>query len=611
MKKTAASLLTLMAAAPLQAQDIALDEILVSPSLVATETSRTGATVDVVTAEDMQATGEISVSDLLARLPGVSYTRNGGLGATTTLRIRGLGSAYQAVRIDGIDVADASGTKSEFDFGSLTAGGIDRIEVLRGSQSAIYGSEAVAGVIDIATYRPRDPGVSGQLSLEGGSNRTFTGGLSTGLLTERGELAFSVARTVSDGISQAASGTERDGFDTTFYALSGAYDLTEDLRIGAAFIARDSDLDIDGPGAGGIVDTDDRALSRLRGGRIFADFTLGQVQSVLAYSAADTRREYPGGYIEVYEGERRALSYLGTVEVGLASLSFGAERTKESFSSDTDEGDLTTDSVFGEARLALSPDLDLSLAARRDDPSDFDGKTTGRVALAWRLADDLILRGVAGTGFRAPSLYERFGPEGSDRLGPESSRSYELGLEKRFGSGATVQATLFKTDVTDRIVYLDGADFCASPWGCYDQLDGETHSQGIELSARAPLGSDWELFGSYTYTDASDEANGTETRAVRVPRHDLVLGLEGQIADRTRGILTVQHIADVMDTTGYLQPDAPLDDWTVVNATVSYDLNDRAEAYVRVENLFDEEYQTVRGYAQPGRSIFAGLRARF
>jgi vitamin B12 transporter len=600
-----------MAAAPLQAQDIALDEILVSPSLVATETSRTGATVDVVTAEDMQATGEISVSDLLARLPGVSYTRNGGLGATTTLRIRGLGSAYQAVRIDGIDVADASGTKSEFDFGSLTAGGIDRIEVLRGSQSAIYGSEAVAGVIDIATYRPRDPGVSGQLSLEGGSNRTFTGGLSTGLLTERGELAFSVARTVSDGISQAASGTERDGFDTTFYALSGAYDLTEDLRIGAAFIARDSDLDIDGPGAGGIVDTDDRALSRLRGGRIFADLTLGQVQSVLAYAATDTRREYPGGYIEVYEGERRALSYLGTVEVGLASLSFGAERTKESFSSDTDEGDLTTDSVFGEARLALSPDLDLSLAARRDDPSDFDGKTTGRVALAWRLADDLILRGVAGTGFRAPSLYERFGPEGSDRLGPESSRSYELGLEKRFGSGATVQATLFKTDVTDRIVYLDGADFCASPWGCYDQLDGETHSQGIELSARAPLGSEWELFGSYTYTDASDEANGTETRAVRVPRHDLVLGLEGQIADRTRGILTVQHIADVMDTTGYLQPDAPLDDWTVVNATVSYDLNDRAEAYVRVENLFDEEYQTVRGYAQPGRSIFAGLRARF
>ncbi len=308
MKKTAASLLTLMAAAPLQAQDIALDEILVSPSLVATETSRTGATVDVVTAEDMQATGEISVSDLLARLPGVSYTRNGGLGATTTLRIRGLGSAYQAVRIDGIDVADASGTKSEFDFGSLTAGGIDRIEVLRGSQSAIYGSEAVAGVIDIATYRPRDPGVSGQLSLEGGSNRTFTGGLSTGLLTERGELAFSVARTVSDGISQAASGTERDGFDTTFYALSGAYDLTEDLRIGAAFIARDSDLDIDGPGAGGIVDTDDRALSRLRGGRIFADLTLGQVQSVLAYAATDTRREYPGGYIEVYEGERRALS---------------------------------------------------------------------------------------------------------------------------------------------------------------------------------------------------------------------------------------------------------------------------------------------------------------
>ncbi|MGP3695947.1 TonB-dependent receptor plug domain-containing protein [Rhodobacter sp. NSM] len=615
MKKTAASLLALMAAAPLQAQDIALDEIVVSPSLVATEASRTGASVDVVTAEDLQATGEILVSDVLARLPGVSYTRNGGLGTSTALRIRGLGPAYQTVRINGIDVADPSVTESSFDFGSLTAGGIARIEVLRGSQSAIYGSEAVAGVVDIATYRPTEPGTSGQVTLEAGSNRTFNGALSAGILGERGELAFTTARTVTDGISQAAAGTERDGFDTTFHALSGAYDLTEDLRIGAAFIARDSDLDIDGlvfdeNFNSSLADTDDRAADRLRGGRVFVDFTLGQVRNEIAYAAADTRREYPGGFVELYEGERRALSYLGSVEMGALGLSLGAERTKESFESDTNSGDLTTDAIFAEARYALTPAIDLSFAARHDDPSDFDGKTTGRVALAWRLPDDLILRGVAGTGFRAPSLYQRFGPEGSDRLGPETSRSYELGLEKLLPNGGNLQATVFRTDITDRIAYIAGATFCASPWGCYDQLDGETRTKGVEISGRSPLGQGWEVFGSYTYTDAVDEENAVETRAIRVPRHDLVLGLEGQIADRTRGILTLQHVADVLDET-YPDPAAPLDDWTVVNATVTYEVTDAAEAFLRVENLFDEEYQTVRGYAQPGRSIYAGLRARF
>ena len=134
---------------------------------------------------------------------------------------------------------------------------------------------------------------------------------------------------------------------------------------------------------------------------------------------------------------------------------------------------------------------------------------------------------------------------------------------------------------------------------------------GLELIGRTPVAQGWELFGSYTFTDAFTASGATETRAIRVPRHDLVIGVEGQITDRLSGILTVQHTADFWDAGLWPAPASKMPDYTVANLALTYDINDRTAAYLRVENLFDEDYQTVRNYGQPGRQVFLGVQAKF
>ncbi|WP_444666699.1 TonB-dependent receptor plug domain-containing protein [Cereibacter changlensis] len=618
MKHPSLPLLALMAAAPMPAlaQDILLQGIVVSASLEETEASRTGASVSLLSEEDLQAS-DIALADNLARLPGLSYSRSGGLGATSKLRIRGLGGEHIAVRIDGLDVADPSATQTAFDFGGLATGGLSRVEVLRGSQSALYGSEAVAGVVDIRSFRPTDQGVSGVASIETGSNSTWSGNLSSGLLTDRAELAFTVTRTITDGISSAASGTERDSFASTFATLYGAFYLTETLRIGASALSSDTVLDFDSFGAAGPEDSFETTRGNLRGGRVFAEFTTGAVEHTLSLSRTTIERRTPvqkPSDIGYYEGRQTGISYLGGADLsGQIRLAFGAERTKEELVAGAGQpGSNESDALFGEMRYAVTPELDLSLALRHDDPSDFDGRTTGRLAAAWRITDATILRGAAGTGFRLPSIYERFGGYASEDLQPETSRSYELGVERLFGEEGSLQLTLFDSTITDRIGFDANETSCGSGFGCYAQVDGDTRSRGVELSGRVAVAEGWALFGNYTYTDAKTTDQGVETRSVRVPRHDLVLGLDARLTARLTGTLTVQHVADVMDTVvTYGAPDEPLDDYTLANAALSYAVSDSADAYLRIENLFDEDYQTVRGYGQPGRSVFAGLRARF
>ncbi|WP_112312205.1 TonB-dependent receptor [Pseudogemmobacter bohemicus] len=158
--------------------------------------SRTGATVTVLTAAEIEKRGTLSLAGLLRQLPSVALASNGGMGATTTLRLRGLPGYYIGSRIDGIDVSDPSNTQHFFDFGGTTTAGVSRIEVLRGSQSALYGSEAVAGVIDITSWRPEADGVSGEAALEGGTDQTWAGTLSLGFRDARSAFAISANRTI-------------------------------------------------------------------------------------------------------------------------------------------------------------------------------------------------------------------------------------------------------------------------------------------------------------------------------------------------------------------------------------------------------------------------------
>ncbi|SFJ70308.1 TonB-dependent receptor plug domain-containing protein [Celeribacter neptunius] len=603
---TAALALSPLAATPGLAQSFEdtpflLDEIVVSGSLTPVAKSKTGATVEVVDEEALETPSK-PVSQILDSLPGISLTKNGGAGASTNLHIRGLGAEYVGVRINGIDVSDPSKTQSQFDFGGLMGFGISSLEVLKGSQSALYGSEAMAGLIDIRTDSPVTPGYNTTVQLEAGSYGTYAAGLSTVMESDTGKVSFSLSHLSTDGFSSRASDTEDDGFEETTLTFGVEQDLSDSVTLGLSglYTTSDSEYDLSTTDSSGETARDQKGL------RAFARVQGDLITHELSASLFDTERSYPGGYTEDFSGKRRELAYLGSADLSAAStLTFGLEYTEEEFNIDGLSEKDHNFAAKGEWLRSLDG-FDTSVALRYDDHSDFGDHLSVRVANAITLAPDWTLRTVFGTGFRAPSLYERYSASGNPDLKEETSRSAEIGLERSFGGSDFAKATLFYTEIDDRIDYVSGATGCASPWGCYAQVDGTTVSKGLELSGQYTLSERVTLTGNYTYTAAETAGE----RAERIPRHDLVLGLDALVTDRLSGRFEVQHVADVLPS-AYAPADNKVGDYTLVNAGFSYEFNDATSLTLRIDNLTDEDYETAGGYNTPGRSAYIGLKASF
>ncbi len=645
-----ASILALSIGTSASAQDaFQLGQITLFTNQTAISTARTGASVDVVESSDLNKAADIRLVDYLASLPGVSATTAGGVGGTGTLRVRGLGGQYLAVRIDGLDVTDASQTQTLFDWGTLTLSNVSRIELLKGSQSAAYGANAVGGVINITTLGASKEGTSGAASLEFGSFGTVQTALSLGLKADRLELALGINGLRTDGFSSLAVGTEADGAQSGQLTFAASYQVADDLKIGLSTSIKSSDSEYDpqfyadptlsfsiprGDGA----TFDERAVAKERGVRIFAELQTGAVRHEFSVSRFFSQRDFLGTetrLIEDYpppnftavvvgnytagdgnfESQRDAVDYSGEWAVSESTqINFGAQWKREGFGATESvittvppaftilntSQDVTLGAVFGEVLYAPNEDVDLAFALRRDDHSVFGGKTTGRFGLAWRLREDIILRSSFSTGFRAPSLYELYSQTyGNPALQPENSRSFELGLEKRYGESGFVKATIFATEVSNRIDY----DFNTNT---YQQALGKTNLKGLELSGRAALSETVSFFGNYTLTDAIS-ANGTAL--VRVPRHDLQLGVSADFSTHLSGQVSLNYVKDRFD--GWQGAPVAVPDYTVVNLGMAYDLSDSVEAYFRVENLFNEQYQSVQNYNSSGRAAYFGVRASF
>ena len=594
-----------LCALPATAQDVFdLGEVTVFSSQTPTEVSRTGVSVDILNQEDLQNAANTSVADELSRLPGVSVSTNGGLGKSTNLRIRGLSDRYIGVRINGIDVTDPASTQTQYNWGGLTTSGLSRVEVLKGSQSALYGSEAIGGVVNITTNKaPETIGTEYSFGLEVGSYDTVRTTFSIGTRTARGDLSFSVTRTDTDGFSAADENdgnTEEDGFTGVQAFLSAGYALTETVRIGADWLYFNDETNIDafgGPGG----DADRPFFTDRRGIRTFAEIDGGLIQHTLDASYFETDRLDPLTPLgsPSFESSRREARYLGVAELDSTVLSFGAEYSEEEAVFSNGDASYDVFSIFGEAQYAVNADLDVSAAVRVDDHSEFGTEPTGRVALAWRPQEGTIVRASLGTGFRAPSLNELFGPfnfgDPNPDLDPEESRSFELGVEQSFAYGITAEATVFYTEIDNLIQYpVDG----------YEQVDGTSRSQGLELAVSAPLGDSVNLFGNYTYTDTED-ANGDPF--LRVAENEFLLGLSAMVTDRITADVSVNFVDDRLD--GF--PADTVGDYTVVDASLSYAINDQTAVYLRIENLTDEEYQTASGFGTSDRAFYVGLRASF
>lgn len=639
MKGLSTSLIALLAAAPFAAiaQDAipTLDEIVVTANRTPSEVSRIGVSVDVIDSEDLA--GTTTVAEGLDRLPGVSVIQQGPFGSTTNVRVRGADGRYLAVYVDGVRVDDPSNFTTQFDFGSLMSVDVGRIELLRGSQSALWGGSAVGGVINISSRRAIEDGVNQEVRVEAGSYGTKS--LSYGLTAKQGalETTLNLARISTDGYSTVSTGTEADSADANRLSATARYAVNDSLTLGLSAFGQNTTQEYDGFSSTppyGPADAENSQDRKERGGRVFAEFATGGTTHFFDITRYDIDRTYiqEGSEPSGYNGNRTAASWTATTKVGDAfSFVYGADTSREEalvlsaaeldpFTFEAINTATTEDSrisgVFAQVLWAPTADLDISATLRRDDHSEFGGFNTGRLAAAWRLSSDTTIRASLSNGFRAPSLnelyadYTAFGYLNNPDLTPETSRSAELGIEHVYANDAKVSATLFRLETDDLIAngdcllpVVDMGGYVYCPLQQLENLDGKSYRQGLELAASLPVTETVSADLSYTYTDTSDPEGD---RLSRIPEHDLSIGLEAQLSDRLSGGLTLTHLGGRYDASV-----GDMEDVTLAGLSVSYGLTDTADAFLRIDNVADVDWEPAPGYNAAGRTISVGLAARF
>ncbi|MBU1324802.1 MAG: TonB-dependent receptor [Alphaproteobacteria bacterium] len=554
----------------------------------------------VIDAETIRLRGAVFAQDILADVPGLSVYR-AGLGGVTSVRMRGASQDKSLVLVDGVPVNDPSQPAGGFDFLGFDLGVTERIEVLSGPQSSLWGSDAIGGVIAF-TSREID-GL--EADAEVGSFDTARGRLGAGTSTDSHAFGASWSRYETDGISAAASGTEADGVEVETVAANGRVDLTDRLSIEAR--ARQSDVfaEIDDFGPVDSLDTTD---TRNRSGfvRLTAAGVLGLDHQVTA-AASDVARVTDSAFPSTYEGERRLLRWQADGGAGSGMVwAFGLEREETEAFLNGRAADLGVNSAFGTLRWRATGRLTLNLGLRHDSTDDFGGETTGRVSAAFALGNGFTLSGAYGTGFKTPSVSQAvcdfcFVLPGTvvPALGPESARGGEIALGWRSVDGRfDGRVTAYRLDVDDQI---DGV-FDPGTFEFYYVNIDETRTDGVELEGRATLGGGFDLTLAWAWTDAQDLGAGTPILRVPERAGSATLAWTG---DRLSAALTVRGEGDMPDSGGTREG------FVTANLNAAWRASDRVELTVRVENLGDETYEQLLGYGEPGRSGYVGVRLRY
>lgn len=578
----------------------------------------TGESISVFDREAMDAVQGPDLARLLERAPGVSLSRNGGPGNFTAVRVRGAEGEQLLVLIDGVRVADPASPGGGFDFGNLLMGNLAKIELLRSSNSTIWGSQALGGVLAATTGNSSRFGGS----VEYGAHDSLYGMAATRLSAGPATINLQASHHDSDGFSAAAAGTEPDGFRQTELAGRATFDLAEGLTAFATARYADGRLEIDGFPAPDftLADTaeyqDTRQLSGA-GGLAYAGEALDLRATV---SLADTER----GNFDPAFGTAPAYTTDGTSEraelrgrwrfaEGLA-LDFGGEREWLRFSTLFDPVKRTA--IWG-GYAQLDYDrgpLHLAAGLRRDEHRDFGGEWSLGADAAYELSDAWRLTASYGEGFKAPTLFQLHSDFGNAALSPERSRSYDAGVE--FAADVLmVKLTAFRRDTRDLIGFVScigvtGGICAGRPFGTYDNI-GRARAQGLEAEGRVEVIDDLTLVAAYTLLGAEDRTPGSADRGnelARRPEHALTAMVDWEPFEAVSFGADLRVVSESFDDAANL---VPLGGYEVATLRASWDASDRVTVFGRIENVWDETYQTAAGYATPGRGAYLGARARW
>ena len=639
----------LLALAPAAAQAAAaineLDAVVVTASRTPERVDRVGGQITVLDAAAIEAQQTPIVSDILARTPGLSVTRNGGVGGATQVRIRGAESDQTVVLIDGAKLNDPSATGSGYNFANLMVGDISRIEILRGAQSVLWGSQAIGGVVNVITEDPVRP-FQAEIDAEGGAHESgyVRGGV--GGKTERVTWRASAGYLTTSGVSQfdkAQGGREHDGYRNAGASAKARVALTDQLSVDLRGVYSRGRNQFDGfpPPNFSFGDTREYGITRdlVAYAGLNLDLLDGRFtnRAAFAYTRTDRDNFNPDQTVTTRTfdaaGRNRRFEYQGTWKVSDAwTAVFGAESERasmrtaspSSFTPNPVPGrrKAQLDGVYGLVKGEVVPGLTLGGGLRLDDHGDFGRHTTGQASAAWSLNEgNTVLRASWGEGFKAPSLFQLGSEFGNAALDPESARTWDAGVEQRLADGRiAVSGAYFERRTKNQIDFVScfGAvtlPLCTGPSGLrrsgfYDNI-GAARAHGIELEGRARVTEALTVTANYTWTHARNTTAGSANLGktlARRPAHQAYVGASYKWPADIETAVDVRLNGDLFDDAANR---FRLKGVTLVDLRASWPILEHIELYGRVENLFDRHYQNIRNYAQPGRSAYAGVRARF
>lgn len=598
---------------------------------------QTASSVTVLTEKDFAERNATYVSDVLKTVPGVAMGANGGVGSPTSLFLRGADSNQTAVIIDGVKMNPVNGYG--FDFGGLALSNIDRIEVLRGEQSALWSSDAMGGVVYITTksglYKEKPFNVDFDLGT--GSHRTRDGSVTvsgynngfyysvhgdshrTSGISALSDRQFSYSGDNGASSNQPAA-SEKDKFHRDNVSARLGYD---DGQKGVEFLTSHSSQTVDfdnriGDELGHSTRTRE-TLYKLSG-------YLGNDQELFKHkinlSRIKTDRDVFSSFSSAYDARRSDANYQLDVNFDrdgdiTQAVSLLADYNKSDYlgTEYTNKLKINEKSAALEYRLLSKDDHSFSVSGRYIDNSQYGNAFTARVSGAYRLSPNFRAHASLGTATQTPTLVEYFGYVGYSipnfGLKAEKSRGGELGLlmetaDKKYSLDATYFARNVKDLIADQVI--PGSCVTAS-WGtsCTYQsvnMPGTSHIRGVELVFNGKLTDKLNSYANYTYTQAKDS---TGKQLIRRPKHVANAGIAYQITEQLGSSANISYVGKRVDSgVRYRMPS-----YTLVNLGVNYQLTQNLNIYANLNNVFDKKYENVVGYGQDGRNVYVGLRGSF
>jgi len=594
------------------------DEIITIGSRISGQsiTSLTSA-ASILDEADIKARGQAFLSDILRSLPGLAVSRSGPAGNLTQIRVRSSEANHVLVLIDGVEAGNPN--TGEFDFAGIRSEDILKIEVLRGEQSALWGSDAIGGVINIIT-RAGSRQERYQASVEYGTYNTIEGQVSAVIPIGIAALSINGNAFSTDGFDVSGQDGEDDGSNSRSISLGLNNVNLGPLNLSALYAASNlrSDFDSDSDFDGRLNNTNNILVTGNRRANITGRFNALTTENKISLSLTETDTRDPNASFQNdTQGRRLQANWASKINIAQGhSLTVLGEVEDEDFENfggigagQNQSNNITNYAVAGDYKFSQGP-ITLTGSARQDFNDRFDNAFTWRIGGGYALqALGGRLYGSYGTGVKNPTLTEIFGffPGsfiGNADIQPETSEGFNIGYNQEFFDGsASVSVDYFQSDLKDEILTIFNPDFTSTVQNSL----ADSSREGIEVEAQWSPVSSLDLSGSLTFLDA-EEGDAEEIR-----RPDFTASVQATWRPRDDLSLTgtVDHTGSQLDTDFAIFSNIELDSFTLLGANIRYDVNDIVSLSVRGENLFDEDYQEVIGFTAPGRTVFVGLSANF